>query len=118
MFPVRFRAGADVQREIQRSGVMAFADLCRRLAAVGRTKTRRSPREAGRERIEIRRWKHEHGAYRISCTNVFGIYACQCHRSGMACLANGAIHMDESAKRSKIYKQISRNEKAIGVRYA
>lgn len=48
MFPVRFRAGADVQREIQRSGVMAFADLCRHLAAVGRTKTRKSPREGGR----------------------------------------------------------------------
>ena len=26
----------------------------------------------------------------------------------MACLANGAIHMDESAERSEIYKQISR----------
>ena len=45
MFPVRFRAGADVQREIRRSRVVAFVDLCRHLAAVGRTKTRRSPRE-------------------------------------------------------------------------
>ncbi len=48
---------------------MAFADLCRHLAAVGRTKTRRSPREGrarevvGMELVDI-----------VLITGIFGVF--------------------------------------------
>ena len=56
------------------------------------------------------------GALYIPHPNVLGSYAYQCYRSRMVSSAGWAVHMVESAKRSAIYKQIVRNEKAIGVR--
>ena len=63
-----------------------------------------------------RRGGDGYGALYFSRLDVLGSYAYQCNRCRVVSPADGAVHVEEVARGSTIYKQILRNEKAIEVR--